>query len=144
MGDNTSAGIFGELFHILATDAAIPEDVRLRLAQRVWLLKKNGRYDFSADDMNADADLERLHLSRRVRDPSFPYDETAMMREYGLSTRSLCRCAITVVRDRTHWPCELYAGHEGPHVATPVATEHEFRQVYWPNDNVGVAIRTEE
>ena len=71
MADRTSAGVFGEIFCILAED---PSDEHKKMARRIFELSRG--YDFSPYQMGADAACQKLGLVRRGVDPRYPEDGT--------------------------------------------------------------------
>jgi hypothetical protein len=70
MADRTSAGIFAEIFEMLAEDPVTEKDKEKALD--FW--EKSGSYDFSAQQMCCNQALEKLGLARKRVDPKYPND----------------------------------------------------------------------
>lgn len=72
MADRTSAGIFGEVFKLLATD---PTKQHKRWAKKIWEIKNNGDFDFSNYQMYCDKELEILGLYNEKKDKYYGEEE---------------------------------------------------------------------
>lgn len=81
MADRTAAEILGEVFGILAKRKDVEEAKAIAL--QVWPLTQ--QYDFTEDQMEADAALKKLGLMREVPDPE---NEGESMDEYGPKKRT--------------------------------------------------------
>jgi len=69
VADRTSAGIFGDIFRMLADDAPLDRD---SFARQIWEMSQG--YDFHSCQMDADDELVKLGLARRMVNPEHPDD----------------------------------------------------------------------
>lgn len=76
MADRTAAGIFGDVFCILAKRKN--QEEASAIAAEVFALVSG--YDFCEEQMEADKALKKLGLAREVPDPEYPGE---MMVQYG-------------------------------------------------------------
>lgn len=61
MSDRTSAGIYGGMFELLASD---PSDQHKKWARKLW--KSSFEHDFNPCQMEADKALQKLGLAKQV------------------------------------------------------------------------------
>jgi len=69
MADRTSAGLFGDIFRMLAEE---PTEKNKEIASKIF--DKTYNYDFSNYQMDADEALEKLGLAKKGIDPDYPMD----------------------------------------------------------------------
>ena len=74
MADRTSAGLFGQIFEILAQN---PTDEHKEIARRIYQLASG--YDFSDCQMDADDACLALGIARRGIDPEYPDDDECIL-----------------------------------------------------------------